>query len=54
MVLTWGSLSIRTRLERRRHSRRRGEVCRLDLTDPDLPKAADVIDELADALGGVW
>jgi NAD(P)-dependent dehydrogenase (short-subunit alcohol dehydrogenase family) len=31
----------------------RGEVRRLDLTDPDLPKAADVIDELADALGGV-
>ncbi len=30
---------------------RRGEVRRLDLTD--LPKAADVIDELADALGGV-
>jgi NAD(P)-dependent dehydrogenase (short-subunit alcohol dehydrogenase family) len=33
---------------------RRGEVRRLDLTDPDLPKAADVIDELVDALGGVW
>jgi NAD(P)-dependent dehydrogenase (short-subunit alcohol dehydrogenase family) len=32
---------------------RRGEVRRLDLTNPDLPKAADVIDELADALGGV-
>jgi NAD(P)-dependent dehydrogenase (short-subunit alcohol dehydrogenase family) len=32
---------------------RRGEVRRLDLTDPGLPKAADVIDELADALGGV-
>jgi NAD(P)-dependent dehydrogenase (short-subunit alcohol dehydrogenase family) len=31
----------------------RGEVRRLDLTDPDLPKAANVIDELADALGGV-
>ncbi len=30
---------------------RRAEVRRLDLTD--LPKAADVIDELADALGGV-
>ena len=34
-------------------ARRRGEVRRLDLTDPHLPKAADVIDELADALGGV-
>ena len=32
---------------------RRGEVRRLDLTNPDLPKAADVIDELADSLGGV-
>lgn len=32
---------------------RRGEVRRLDLTDPDLPKAAGVIDELADALGGM-
>ena len=32
---------------------RRGELRRLDLTNPDLPKAADVIDELADALGGV-
>jgi NAD(P)-dependent dehydrogenase (short-subunit alcohol dehydrogenase family) len=32
---------------------RRGEVRRLDLTNPALPKAADVIDELADALGGV-
>jgi NAD(P)-dependent dehydrogenase (short-subunit alcohol dehydrogenase family) len=32
---------------------RRGEVRQLDLTDPDLPKAASVIDELADALGGV-
>ena len=32
---------------------RQGEVRRLDLTDPGLPKAADVIDELADALGGV-
>ena len=31
----------------------RGEVRRLDLTDPDLPKAADAIDELANALGGV-
>ena len=30
---------------------RRGEVRRLDLTD--LPDAADVVDELADALGGV-
>ena len=30
---------------------RRGEVCRMDLID--LPDAADVIDELADALGGV-
>jgi NAD(P)-dependent dehydrogenase (short-subunit alcohol dehydrogenase family) len=30
---------------------RRGEVRRLDLTD--LPEAANVIDELADALGGV-
>jgi NAD(P)-dependent dehydrogenase (short-subunit alcohol dehydrogenase family) len=33
---------------------RRGEVRRLDLTNPDLPKAADVIGELADALGGVY
>ena len=32
---------------------RRGEVRRLNLTNPDLPKAADVIDDLADALGGV-
>jgi NAD(P)-dependent dehydrogenase (short-subunit alcohol dehydrogenase family) len=32
---------------------RRGEVRRLDLTDPDLPKAVDIIDELADALGSV-
>ena len=32
---------------------RRGEVRRLDLTNPDLPKAADVIDELAEVLGGV-
>src|SRR5919107_1894952 len=32
---------------------RRGEVRRLDLTNPDLPKAAHVIDELASALGGV-
>ena len=32
---------------------RRGAVRRLDLTNPNLPKAADVIDELADALGGV-
>lgn len=32
---------------------RRGEVRRLDLTDPHLPKAAGVIDELADALGGM-
>jgi NAD(P)-dependent dehydrogenase (short-subunit alcohol dehydrogenase family) len=32
---------------------RRGVVRRLDLTNPDLPKAADVIEELADALGGV-
>jgi NAD(P)-dependent dehydrogenase (short-subunit alcohol dehydrogenase family) len=32
---------------------RRGEVRRLDLTDPDLPRAADVMNELADALGGV-
>lgn len=32
---------------------RRGEVRRLDLTSPDLPKAADVVDQLADALGGV-
>jgi NAD(P)-dependent dehydrogenase (short-subunit alcohol dehydrogenase family) len=32
---------------------RRGEVRRLDLTGPDLPKAAGVIDELADALGGL-
>jgi NAD(P)-dependent dehydrogenase (short-subunit alcohol dehydrogenase family) len=32
---------------------RRGEVRRLDLTNPDLPRAADVIDELADALGDV-
>src|SRR5215217_649233 len=31
----------------------RGEVRRLDLTNPDLPKAAHVIDELASALGGV-
>ena len=31
----------------------RGEVRRLDLTGPDLPKAANVIDELADTLGGV-
>jgi NAD(P)-dependent dehydrogenase (short-subunit alcohol dehydrogenase family) len=30
---------------------RRGEVCRMDLID--LPDAADVIDDLADALGGV-
>jgi NAD(P)-dependent dehydrogenase (short-subunit alcohol dehydrogenase family) len=28
-------------------------VRRLDLPDPDLPRAADVIDELADALRGV-
>jgi NAD(P)-dependent dehydrogenase (short-subunit alcohol dehydrogenase family) len=33
---------------------RRGEVRRLDLTNPDLPKVADVIGELADALGGVY
>jgi NAD(P)-dependent dehydrogenase (short-subunit alcohol dehydrogenase family) len=32
---------------------RRGEVRRLDLTAPNLPKAADVIDELADSLGGL-
>jgi NAD(P)-dependent dehydrogenase (short-subunit alcohol dehydrogenase family) len=32
---------------------RRGEVRRLNLTNPDLPKAADVLDELADALGGL-
>jgi NAD(P)-dependent dehydrogenase (short-subunit alcohol dehydrogenase family) len=32
---------------------RRGEVRRLDLTNPDLPKAAHVIDELASALGSV-
>src|SRR5215210_2384899 len=32
---------------------RRGVVRRLDLTNPDLPKAADIIEELADALGGV-
>ncbi|MBV9455613.1 MAG: SDR family oxidoreductase [Rubrobacter sp.] len=32
---------------------RRGEVRRLDLISPDLPKAANVIDELADSLGGV-
>ena len=33
---------------------RRGEVHRLDLTGPELPKkAADVIDELANALGGL-
>jgi NAD(P)-dependent dehydrogenase (short-subunit alcohol dehydrogenase family) len=32
---------------------RRGEVRRMDLTNPGLPKAAGVIDELADALGGV-
>ena len=31
----------------------RGEVCRLDLTDPDLSKAADVVEELADALSSV-
>jgi len=32
---------------------RQGEVRWLDLTGPDLPKAANVIDELADTLGGV-
>ena len=32
---------------------RRGEVRRLNLTGPDLPKAAGVINELADALGGL-
>ena len=32
---------------------RRGEIRQLDLTNPDLPEAADVIDELADALGGL-
>jgi NAD(P)-dependent dehydrogenase (short-subunit alcohol dehydrogenase family) len=32
---------------------RRGEIRRLDLTNPDLPQAADVVDELADAMGGV-
>ena len=32
---------------------RRGEIRRLDLTNPNLPKAADVIDELADTLGGL-
>ncbi len=31
----------------------RGEIRRLDLTNPNLTKAADVIDELADALGGL-
>jgi NAD(P)-dependent dehydrogenase (short-subunit alcohol dehydrogenase family) len=31
----------------------RGEIRRLNLTNPNLPKAADVIDELADALGGL-
>jgi NAD(P)-dependent dehydrogenase (short-subunit alcohol dehydrogenase family) len=31
----------------------RGEVRQLDLTDPGLPKAVEVIDELADVLGGV-
>ena len=32
---------------------RRGEIRWLDLTNPNLPQAADVIDELADAMGGV-
>src|SRR5918998_1500657 len=32
---------------------RRGEIPRLDVTNPDLPKAADAIDELADSLDGV-
>jgi NAD(P)-dependent dehydrogenase (short-subunit alcohol dehydrogenase family) len=32
---------------------RRAEIRRLDLTGPDLPEAANVIGELADALGGV-
>ena len=32
---------------------RRGEVRRLDLTNPNLPETMDVIDELADSLGGV-
>src|ERR687886_753386 len=32
---------------------RRGEVRRLDLTNRGLPKASDIIDELADSLGGV-
>jgi hypothetical protein len=36
--------------EVRRHARR-AEVCRLDLTE--LPGAADVVDDLADALGGI-
>ena len=31
----------------------RGEVRHLDLTGPDLPKGADVIDELSAALGGL-
>src|SRR5919112_6007697 len=38
-------------LEAVRAAGQRGEVRRLDLTD--LPEAADVIDDLADALGGV-
>src|SRR5919199_4007609 len=38
-------------LEAVRAAGQKGEVRRLDLTD--LPQAADVIDDLADALGGV-
>jgi NAD(P)-dependent dehydrogenase (short-subunit alcohol dehydrogenase family) len=30
-----------------------GEIRHLDLTEPDLPKAASVIDDLADTLGGL-
>jgi NAD(P)-dependent dehydrogenase (short-subunit alcohol dehydrogenase family) len=32
---------------------RRGEIRHLDLTEPNLPGAASVIDDLADALGGL-
>src|ERR687894_708212 len=32
---------------------RRGEIRHLDLTEPNLPGAADVIDDLADSLGGL-